>query len=78
MIAAPLTRSIPDDVTAIMRRMRVSQTELAKRLGVSGPRVSQMFSTERNWSLETVERVFAALGCELHHFVVMLPKGTSE
>ena len=74
----PLTKSIPNDVAAIMRRLRMSKRELAAKLNVSEPRLSQMFSTDRNWTLKTVEKVFAALDCELHHFVVIKTSETKH
>jgi transcriptional regulator with XRE-family HTH domain len=43
----------------------VSRKELAKRLGVSAPRVSQMFSDNaRNLTLRSLARVFHVLGEE--------------
>lgn len=47
-----------------MKAKGVSQRELARRLGVSEARVSQMFSENSSFSMSSAERGSAALGME--------------
>jgi DNA-binding Xre family transcriptional regulator len=49
-----------------MKDLGINKTELAKRLGVNRARVTQMFTTDTNWSISTIEKVAEALGCEIH------------
>ena len=52
-------------IQKLMKRANISQKELAKRLGCSAPRVSQILSDEgANVTIETLARVLHALGAE--------------
>ncbi|WP_276118773.1 helix-turn-helix domain-containing protein [Pararhizobium qamdonense] len=51
----------------IMRGMKaagVSRAELAKRIGVSAAWVSQILSDDANLTIESIAKVFLALGCQ--------------
>lgn len=48
-----------------MKRQKVSQRKLARLLGVSEGRVSQMLRADANLTIKTVARVAAVLGCHL-------------
>ncbi|NUP13828.1 MAG: helix-turn-helix transcriptional regulator [Polyangiaceae bacterium] len=47
-----------------LNELGITQRELAKRLGVSDERASQLLSNEARLTVRTVGRIFHALGCE--------------
>src|SRR3954468_23469462 len=51
-----------ENVTALLRSLRISQRELARRLGVSEARVSQIVSGAENLPLRSLAGVGWALG----------------
>lgn len=61
-----LSRQIVDGVEGFMRDHGVSQQELARTLGVSEGRVSQVLSGEQNLTLKTLAGLAAALGGHFH------------
>lgn len=56
------TQSILED---ILREKGMSKTDLAKRMGVSKSRVSQIFSDNQNFTFRLVANAFHALGEEM-------------
>lgn len=54
-----------NDVARVMAEHGVSQSELARRLGVSRARVSQLMQHTSSPTLRTMVEVAAALGCEV-------------
>lgn len=48
----------------------MTSTQLAKRIGLSQPRVIQMEKNERNLKISTLEKAAAALGCHLVYALV--------
>jgi transcriptional regulator with XRE-family HTH domain len=54
-----------NDVARVMAEHGVSQSELARRLGVSRARVSQLLQHTSSPTLRTMVEVAAALGCEV-------------
>lgn len=54
-----------NDVARVMREKAVSQSELARRLGVSRARVSQLLQHKSSPTLRTMVEVATALGCEV-------------
>ena len=54
-----------NDVARVMADNGVSQSELARRLGVSRARVSQLLQHTSSPTLRTMVEVAAALGCEV-------------
>ena len=55
-----------NDVARVMDEQRVSQSELARRLGVSRARVSQLLQHTSSPTLRTMVEVAAVLGCEVN------------
>jgi predicted XRE-type DNA-binding protein len=62
-----------NDVARLMYEQGVSQSELARRLGVSRARVSQLLQHKSSPTLRTMVEVAAALGYEVNPVVV--PRG---
>lgn len=54
-----------NDVARMMDEQGVSQSELARRLGVSRARVSQLMQHKSSPTLRTMVEVAAALGCDV-------------
>jgi transcriptional regulator with XRE-family HTH domain len=54
-----------NDVARVMNEKGVSQSELARRLGVSRARVSQLMRHTSSPTLRTMVEVANALGCEV-------------
>ena len=52
-------------IQCVMGRMEVNRSELAKRLGCSPANVTQMLSENSNLTLESIARIFHALGDKL-------------
>lgn len=57
--------ALTNDIARIMRDQGVSQSELARRLGVSRARVSQLMCHKSSPTLHTVVEVARALGCDM-------------
>jgi transcriptional regulator with XRE-family HTH domain len=57
--------SFTNDIARIMRAQSVSQAELARRLGVSRARISQLMQHKSSPTLRTMLEVSHALGCRL-------------
>lgn len=53
-------------VCELMEAEGVNQTELARRLQVSKPSISQMLSGDNNLTLRSMANIAAALGYQLH------------
>ncbi len=62
-----------NDVARVMADNGVSQSELARRLGVSRARVSQLLQHTSSPTLRTMVEVAAALGCDVSP--VVAPRG---
>lgn len=56
------TRSVQTCIQEAMARHGVNRAELARRVGLSKPRMTQLFGPHPNMTLETVARLFDALG----------------
>jgi transcriptional regulator with XRE-family HTH domain len=56
---------IQERIQAAMEYQNVSQAELAKRMGISAPRVSQLLDSEANLTVRTIERLSEALDTDL-------------
>lgn len=63
--AESLYNDITADILAHMNKHGISRAELARRMGVSEARVSQIFGETQNFTLETLARMAAALGLDL-------------
>jgi DNA-binding XRE family transcriptional regulator len=59
-----LARMVAARLIAYRSESRLSQRELAKRLGVSQPRVVELESGEKNPQIETLFKITAATGLE--------------
>jgi transcriptional regulator with XRE-family HTH domain len=57
--------SFTNDIARLMAQQGVSQSELARRLGVSRARVSQLMRHTSSPTLRTMVEVAAALGCDV-------------
>jgi predicted XRE-type DNA-binding protein len=55
-----------NDIARLMAEQSVSQSELARRLGVSRARVSQLMRHASSPTLRTMVEVAAALGCDVN------------
>jgi DNA-binding phage protein len=62
--------SFTNDVARMMLEKRVSQSELARRMGVSRARVSQLMQHRSSPTLRTMVQVAQALGCDVIPLVV--------
>jgi len=58
-----LILEITESISAVMEAERITQAELARRLGKSKGRVSQLLAGDRNLTLRTISDVCDALGC---------------
>jgi DNA-binding phage protein len=54
-----------NEIARLMSEQRVSQSELARRLGVSRARVSQLLQHKSSPTLRTMVQVARALGCDI-------------
>ena len=52
-------------IVEALERLRINRTELAKRVGVSRPRITQILAGEENLTLKTLVAVATALEAEL-------------
>ena len=53
-----------EDVISILNRYGLTYSDLAERLGTSPPFVTKLLSGRNNFTLKTMVKVAAALGCE--------------
>lgn len=60
---------VTERVCELMEEKGVSQSELAKKLGVKAPRVSRMLSGDANITLRTLANIGSALGEKIHVFI---------
>lgn len=61
-LAGRLTeQGVIDDILRAMNAYRLKQRDMARELGVSESRVSQMLRAGSNMTLATVERIWAAI-----------------
>jgi DNA-binding XRE family transcriptional regulator len=65
-----LARTVAARLIAYRSENSLSQRELAKRLGVSQPRVVELESGEKNPQIETLVKIAAAVGIEFAFDVV--------
>jgi transcriptional regulator with XRE-family HTH domain len=64
--AAPdLGRLVADEVSWYMSQHKMTRAELAKSMGVSPGRVSQILSGDENLTLRTLSSIISALGADL-------------
>ncbi len=59
-----------NDVARVMKEKNINQSELARRLGVSRARVSQLMQHTSSPTLRTMVEVALALGCDVTPVVV--------
>jgi transcriptional regulator with XRE-family HTH domain len=59
-----------NDVARVMKEKNINQSELARRLGVSRARVSQLMRHTSSPTLHTMVEVALALGCDVTPVVV--------
>lgn len=67
-----LTLEVTSAITLYMRQNKISRRDLAKRLGVTPGRVSQMLSGGQNLTLRTLESIAEALEARLDVSMVAL------
>lgn len=58
-------RKIASTLSGALTRSGLTQAELARRLRVSQPRVSQILSGDKNLTVKSLARLARALGCTL-------------
>lgn len=51
-------------IKEMLRERNMSQTELARRAGISKVNVNHIVNGERKGSVETLKKICAALGCD--------------
>ena len=68
-LAASLTDVVSGEIRALMGRHAVTQTDLAKWLGIAQPSVSARLDGKTRWNLPEIERV--AEGFAVHPAVLM-------
>lgn len=54
----------------IRETLGMTSTQLARRMGLSQPRIIQMEKNEKNLKISTLERAAAAMGCRLVYAIV--------
>ena len=54
-----------EEVVSKMEQQNLSRTELAARIGVSPPHITQILRGSTNFTLQSMVKVSRALGCEL-------------
>lgn len=54
------------ELNAFMQANRVSNAELARRVGVSPAYITKLFRGSSNLSIETLTKFAAAIGCKVH------------
>jgi predicted DNA-binding mobile mystery protein A len=57
-------------IRTIREALGMTSTQLARRMGLSQPRVIQMEKNEKNLKIVTLEKAAAALGCRLVYALV--------
>jgi predicted DNA-binding mobile mystery protein A len=57
-------------IRTIREALGLTSTQLARRMGVSQPRIIQMEKSEQNLKLSTLEKTAAALGCRFVYALV--------
>jgi len=60
---------LDNHIKKVRRRKKITQKELARKLGVSQTRVSQIENTEYRPTIKTYRRVAKALGCEVKDLI---------
>lgn len=60
-----LEYGIKKAVREMMKEQKISRAELARRLKVSRPAITQMFN-EEGWTIERLQRITEAIECNLH------------
>ena len=55
-----------EEVLAQMEQQGLSRTELATRIGVSPPHITQILRGSTNFTLQSMVKISRALGCKLH------------
>lgn len=61
-------------ISSIRHALGMTARQLAKRLGVSQPRVNKMELNERNLKISTMEKIAESLGCDfVYGFVPKVP-----
>ena len=61
-----------DALWVLLRKMDISQNDLARRAGITGPYLSQLMNRKRNPSFQTVQRLLAALGGVTFHDIFVV------
>lgn len=61
-----VARAVATRVVAYRAEHAITQTELARRLGMKQPAVARLEAGEHNPSLETLARLSSALGIDFH------------
>lgn len=64
--ASRLNADARNEIKRLMRETGVSKSELARLMGVNRVCVTQMFDSNRNLTLHTLERVIGLLGYTVH------------
>lgn len=70
-----VARAVALRVIEYRAQHRISQTELARRLGMKQPAVARLEAGEHNPSFETLSRLSSTLGIEFH--IAVTPKGVA-
>lgn len=58
----PLAQSVKAEIHRIMQESKVTRAELARRINVKPPRITDMLDGPHGMTILTANRIFAALG----------------
>jgi DNA-binding Xre family transcriptional regulator len=63
--AMDLARQLADSLRRLRERSAVTQTEMARRLGISQPTLNRLENAAQNTTLKTLGTLCRALGCSV-------------
>ncbi len=73
-----ITTTVSTEIRADMARSRVTQADLAKRLGVSQPAVSRRLNGELPWDLDQLESICALFDAPLGRYLPPRHRGSEQ
>jgi DNA-binding XRE family transcriptional regulator len=65
LVAVDLARRLASALRQLRKEAELTQTQMARRLGVSQPTLNRLEAANQNTTLKTLDRLIRALGCEV-------------
>lgn len=69
-LTSTFAQAVAGNVRAELARHRISQQELASRIGMAKGAVSARMTGQRQWQLEDLEKVAKVIGCDPAELVI--------